>query len=221
MSDEDPVERTIASYDMDAKEYTKRTLNSGDRSFCQDMMDRTLDMLPDTPRILDIGCGDGRDTAYFDNKGADVVGIDLSCEMIGIARQSYPKCTFLIMDMRDTTFLPGAFDCVWASASFIHIPSSQIPLFETEIDRILSDEGIFAFSYKLGRGEGYEYTESMRNYPRYNVYHEPQDIADLFKLFDVIEQYICSEKVFGSRFAYCWAVKDSGQKGMKGRSGPR
>ncbi len=204
---EDPVLHTVKSYDKVAARYTVRTRREGDRAFCEEILNRTLDALPPDPRIIDLGCGDGRDVAYLATKGADVVGIDFSGEMIKLARSAYPDLTFLKMDMRNTVFPDESFHCAWASASIIHIPRSQLPSLEREIYRILEPNGIFAFSFKLGEGEGFEKNGAMKEYPRYFVYHTKGDIYRLLQKFDITGHMEYPHKILGSSFVYCWAVK--------------
>src|SRR3989344_6150469 len=67
-------------------------------------------------KILDAGCGSGRDSAYLTEDGYDVTGIDLSEEMIKIAKtKSYAK--FKIMDFRNISFKKESFDGVWCMSS--------------------------------------------------------------------------------------------------------
>ena len=54
-------------------------------------LDRFLSHLPDTPAILDLGCGAAEPiAAYLIKRDADVMGIDASAAMIGVARARFP-----------------------------------------------------------------------------------------------------------------------------------
>ncbi|MGM0405560.1 MAG: class I SAM-dependent DNA methyltransferase, partial [Thermoplasmatota archaeon] len=106
-----PLMMTIKSYDKIAEDYCGTTLEGGDREFQEKMIDITLKYLPKKPRVIDLGCGDGRDTNYLHQKGADVVGIDLSQGMINLARQNHPKIAFFKQDMRETVFPDDTFHC--------------------------------------------------------------------------------------------------------------
>lgn len=66
-------------------------------------------------RILDIGCGTGTLTHEIAQSGATVVGIDSSPEMIGQARQNYPKLEFRLADARSFRS-PERFDAVFSNA---------------------------------------------------------------------------------------------------------
>jgi len=202
----DPIKKTIRSYEETGEKYCDRTGEGGDREFQEKMIDKTLRILKtNSPRIIDLGCGDGRDTAYFREKGLDVTGIDLSKEMISIARKRHPDCTFLQMDMRDTVFPDDTFNCAWASASMIHLPKKELSHFEKEVYRILEEGGLFAFNFKIGEGEGYEETETMDEQKRYFSYYTLDEMKRSLNLFDIIESKKCPTKVFDSEFMYCWA----------------
>lgn len=200
----DPLRKTIESYDRIAEEHCEKTLDQGDREFQEDMMDRTFQMLRSSPRLIDLGCGDGRDSHYFYEKGADVVGIDLSKNMIQLARQNYPDCAFLNMDMRDTVFPDDTFHAAWASASIINMPKSELSKIESEVYRIIEPGGIFAFSIKVGEGEGFEEDSVVSGHPRYFAYYTIDELKDRLRLFQVTESQEYPGEIFGSRFAYCW-----------------
>ncbi|HVH71877.1 MAG TPA: class I SAM-dependent methyltransferase, partial [Candidatus Dormibacteraeota bacterium] len=58
-------------------------------------------------RILDLGCGTGALTAEIAARGAEVLGIDRSEEMIAQARKKFPALRFKVMDARDLRFSTG------------------------------------------------------------------------------------------------------------------
>ena len=84
-----------------------------------------IDLLDPKPgeRILDLGCGTGHLTAQIAERGADVTGIDASPDMIGQARQNYPKLKFKLADARDFHF-EEPFDAVFSNAALHWIPDA-------------------------------------------------------------------------------------------------
>ncbi|MFO7792699.1 MAG: class I SAM-dependent methyltransferase [Candidatus Saliniplasma sp.] len=201
----DPLNETIRSYNNMAEEYCKITSEKGDREFQKKMLDLTLDYLPKDARILDIGCGDGRDSYYLSRKDIDVVGIDLSKSMVELARKKYPDLAFFKEDMRDTVFPDDTFHGVWASLSIINMPKSELSTIESEIFRILGSDGIFAFSVKKGEGEGFEDNNIVSDHPRYFSYYTLDELKNKLRLFEMIDSHEYPGKLFGDEFLYCWA----------------
>jgi len=77
-----------------------------------------LDLLKPQPgeRILDLGCGTGHLTNRIAESGAQVVGVDASPDMIGQARQNFPKLQFSLQDAAALTY-HDEFDAVFSNAA--------------------------------------------------------------------------------------------------------
>jgi trans-aconitate methyltransferase len=77
-----------------------------------------IDMLAAKPgeRILDLGCGTGQLTAKIADAGASVLGLDASPDMIGQARQNYPRLPFKLEDAAAMKF-ESEFDAVFSNAA--------------------------------------------------------------------------------------------------------
>ena len=200
----DPIERTMRTYDKIAERYCETTEKEGDRDFQEKMLERTLKFMPSKPRVIDLGCGDGRDTEYLRRKGADVVGIDISKEMINLARKKYSKCAFLHSDMRDTVFPNDTFQGAWASTSISNMPKSELSRVEKEVYRIIEQGSIFCFSFKVGEGEGFE-ESIVEGFDTYQSYYMLDELRDGFNLFHIIDSKEYPGKIFNSHFMYCWA----------------
>lgn len=199
----DPIEKTRKAFDEIAEEYCEQTEEEGNREFQKKMLDKTLARLGPKPRVIDLGCGDGRDTEYLRNKGADVVGIDLSKGMISLARKKYPKASFLQSDMRDTVFPDDTFHGAWANASIVNLPKSELSHVEKEVYRILEPGGVFCFSFKEGEKEGFE-TSVIDEHERYYTYYTLDEIKERLNLFEIFHSERCPGKVFEYEFIYCW-----------------
>lgn len=104
-------------------------------------------------RILDLGCGTGRDAQLFLPAGYEYVGVDLSDEMLAEARVLCPQARFEKMNMYSLDFPDHSFDGIWAAASLLHIPKKRVHLVLSEIKRVLRQGGIAFISLKEGDGE--------------------------------------------------------------------
>jgi ubiquinone/menaquinone biosynthesis C-methylase UbiE len=107
-------------------------------------------------RILDIGCGPGRDTKELSLRGFNVIGADFSDEMLKIAKGYFPEGKFQKMDMLDLKFPDGSFDGVFAMASFLNIRKRDAASVLWGFLRVLKNNGILAIAVKKGKGEIFE-----------------------------------------------------------------
>lgn len=120
-----------------------------------DLRSRFLSELPhgssDTLRILDLGCGPGRDTRAFKAAGYDVEGMDPSPAMVRLARNyaQAPVRTRRAQDLDATE----AYDGIWACASLLHVPLTDLPDVFSRIARALRADGILYASFKHGPTE--------------------------------------------------------------------
>jgi len=99
-------------------------------------------------KIIDLGCGAGRDAEVFVKNGFDYTGIDASSGMLEVASKRVPKGKFIQMDFLKTSFPNKTFDGFWAAASFLHIPKSDLPDVLQEAKRITKTGGIGFISVK-------------------------------------------------------------------------
>lgn len=95
-------------------------------------------------RILDVGCGNGRDLLPLLEAGCVCTGIDCSPEMIAEARRRLPpactsRCELLVADATRLPFADGAFDAVFSSEVIEHIPDWRAAV--TEMARVLAPGG--------------------------------------------------------------------------------
>lgn len=96
--------------------------------------------------ILDGGCGSGRDSLYFLQKGYDVTAFDPSDEMIKYASQftglNVKKLRWENLADKDK------YDAVWASASLYHVNRADMNAVFDKIADALKDNGILFASYR-------------------------------------------------------------------------
>jgi 8-oxo-dGTP diphosphatase len=179
---------TLNSYDVSASDYAKNTENFHPEEDAQ----KFIYSLPPHAKIIDIGCGPGRDAKVFSDYGLDVVGIDFSPNMIEIAKQSVPNGSFYIMDMEAIAFPSETFDGVWANCALLHVPKKNISLVFQNIHLILKPKGSFYLSVKQSdRGEIFEGDSRYGGLEKYWSFYEPNELVQLlieanFRIVDVM-----------------------------------
>ena len=99
-------------------------------------------------KVLDIGCGAGRDAEMFVQAGFNYMGIDASRGMLKIAAERVPSAKFLKMDFFKLKFPANSFDGFWASASFLHVPKKDLDTVLREAKRILQPSSVGFISVK-------------------------------------------------------------------------
>jgi ubiquinone/menaquinone biosynthesis C-methylase UbiE len=167
------IETTIKTYNKIVEEYVK--IRDRDEKILRKFLEKFLKYLKGK-RILDVGCGPGRDVKYFKERGYDPVGIDLSAEMIKFARKTC-DAEFKIMDMRALEFADSSFDGAWCSASLFHLPRKDFKRVLKEIRRILKLQGILFISMIEGKGsEIRREKEEYHGLPRYFVYYRKKEL---------------------------------------------
>jgi ubiquinone/menaquinone biosynthesis C-methylase UbiE len=123
-------------------------------------LDIFLKLLKTKSKILDLGCGAGQDAKYLAEAGIDVLGLDISKEMIAEAKKRNPAISFSVGDFLLFNFLDDKFDAVWCSTVFHHIPSAQNEVFIKKIQRILRSGGLLYISTGVGDNESEGWTDA-------------------------------------------------------------
>ena len=96
-------------------------------------------------KVLDLGCGYGYYTNYFQKAGAEAVGIDGSEAMIRLAGQRYPGVDFSLFDINNPLpYEDGIFDLVFCNMVLMDIENIEDVI--REVRRVLKDNGIFYYS---------------------------------------------------------------------------
>jgi SAM-dependent methyltransferase len=155
------VARTIGHYDATADSFREGTR---DHDVTQNYA-ALLGAIACSPpfAILDLGCGPGRDLAYFRSLGHDAVGLDGSARFVEMARET--GCEVLHQSFLALALPLGRFDGVFANASLFHVPRAELPRVLGELRAALKPQGVLFSSNPRG-----EDTEGWSG-PRYGAYH--------------------------------------------------
>ena len=142
------MDKTIEYYNQNADMFARGT-RLVDFTIVQE---RFRKMLPVGSRILDFGCGSGRDTKYFLEKGYQVAATDGSAELCRLAG------SFTGIKVKEMLFQEldeiGVYDGIWACSSILHLPKQELlPVIRKMCDA-LKDNGVIYTSFKYGDFEG-------------------------------------------------------------------
>lgn len=144
----DKTQQIIATYNKIAKQYAKNLAVKGHRK----ELEKFFPLVKPHGKILDIGCAAGRYSRALKDKGFEVVGIDLSEELLKIAKKENPDIPFILADMRKLPFLNESFDSVCAIAVLHHLEKHDMDGALQEMRRVLKPGGILWVSTKMGEG---------------------------------------------------------------------
>lgn len=99
---------------------------------------------------LDLGCGPGRITAFLTALGLEATGLDLSPEMVAIARSLYPNLTFTTGSMTTLPYSESSVSGAVSWYSSIHLSDAELDIACAEAARVLRPGGLFQLAFQLG-----------------------------------------------------------------------
>jgi ubiquinone/menaquinone biosynthesis C-methylase UbiE len=200
---------TIKWYDKNARKYAKaiESLSS------QDYIEKFANLLPKGSKVLDAGCAAGRDSKLLADKGLKVVGVDLSKNLLNIAKENNPDIKFVEADFRELPFANDSFDGIWSSASLLHLETVEdVKKSLSEFTRVLKDNRIICIMVKA-KNANKKFTlikDKLSNHYRFFQFFTKEEISNLlqqneFKIIS-IEQYNETEKNPKGRPEVEWIV---------------
>lgn len=156
-------------YRLSANEYV---LSTRDIDMHQ-LYRRFTALMPLGGRLLDAGCGSGRDALAFKRLGYAVEAFDASPELAALASKHSD------VDVKVMSFLDldaaNQYDGIWACASLLHLPEEDQPAALSRLINALKPNGVLYVSYKLGEAQrtdslGRHFTDATA--PRLNLWLE-------------------------------------------------
>ena len=100
--------------------------------------------------VADVGCGPGYVTGHLHDAGLDVFGIDLSPEMVALARRDYPGLRFEVGTMTDLALADDSVAGIVAFWSVIHVPDHAVPGVFQQFRRVLRPRGLVLVGFHVG-----------------------------------------------------------------------
>jgi len=151
VTDLDFLDTTREGYDLTATEYAERFHDHlHNRPLDRAMLTGFAGLAGPDALIADVGCGTGATSRMLSDIGMNVVGIDLSPNMIATARRLNPGLQFQVGSMTSLDFEDGLFDGICAWYSVIHIPDELLPRVFAEFHRVLRPDGVALIAFQVG-----------------------------------------------------------------------
>lgn len=160
-------EQTLDFYARNAAEYARHVEGPTAR------LSGFLAALPARARILELGCGNGRDSLQMLAEGFDVDPTDGSPQLAAEAERRLGR-TVRVLRFVDLD-AEQAYDGIWACASLLHEPAASLPAVLARIHAALRPGGVFVASFKAGSGEGRDRLGRYFNYP------SPEMLAQIYE----------------------------------------
>lgn len=178
MSDKKEKEQTLQTYASSASKLRDYYLKSGVRKAD---IKRAFDLLGSSadPKVVEIGCGGGRDATEILKHTPNYVGFDITPEFIEAARKLNPKGEFVVADLSTYDF-PGAIDIVMAFASLLHSGRTELTKVFQKVHAALNPGGIFYISTKKG-DEYHKFEKKDKFGTRYFYAYTKTDIEKMSK----------------------------------------
>jgi SAM-dependent methyltransferase len=175
---------SIDYYNKNASIYFENTVDLN----IEDILEKFISYLPEAGNILDLGCGSGRDSLYFINKGFDVTAMDGSEELCQLASihigQDVLHMQFSELDFQEV------FDGIWACASLLHTTPEQLHEILGKISDSLNPGGVLYMSFKYGDFQGYRNGRYFADYKFHDIEeileeHRDLTIMEIWKTSDI------------------------------------
>ena len=124
-------------------------------------------------RILDIGCGSGRDMLWLKNHGFSVSGFERSAGSAELARQN-TGCDIIEGDFEDVDFAELPSDAVLLAGSLVHVPHDKMPAVFKHVTTGLRPGGKVLITLKQGKGK------TSDDHGRVFYYWQESDLEAIF-----------------------------------------
>lgn len=186
--------KTLNYYNENAKEYFETTKNLKTTEIYKEF----LSMVKPSGKVLDLGCGSGRDSLYFKNAGFDVTSVDGSIELAKEAEKLINQ--EVIVSKFEDFKSEERFDGIWACASLLHVRRENIEEVLRNLADNLNKGSVFYLSFKYGDDE---YIDERGRY--FNCYKEEgfEKMVSSIKEYKVKSMYKTGDSL-GGRANLTW-----------------
>lgn len=158
---EDPAE----FYSKGAEQFAKNQSMDKIPQNYVDLLDKFIELVPGK-KVLDAGCGHGRDTQYFTENGLDAKGFDLAENMIKYAKRNM-KGIYEVKDIENLDYPENHFHGIWCNTVLIFYPYEEMAEILSKLTKTLKPGGIIHLGLKTGNSKNYmreKYGSKVKQY---------------------------------------------------------
>lgn len=177
------MNKTLEYYNTNAQEFYNSTVNVDMSNHYQ----RFLKYLQTGNKVLDFGCGSGRDSRAFLDMGYQVTPIDGSSQLCEIASQLIGQEVIRI-DFKDVEY-SNEFHGIWACASVLHVQESELSNILNIMKKALITNGIIYISFKYGNFSGERNGRYFNDMTEEKLAEVLKECADL----EIVETWITGD----------------------------
>lgn len=177
---------TLDYYNKNSEEYFNSTLNVDMTNTYKPF----LKLVPKDGKILDLGCGSGRDSMNFMKLGYEVIAVDGAKKLA--KRASVLLGKEVIVSTFEELELKEKFHGIWACASLLHIKREDLKIVLNNLYNNLDDNGVFYMSFKYGEKE---YVDDKNRY--FNCFTDESIISFINEntKYNILGLYITEDKL--------------------------
>jgi SAM-dependent methyltransferase len=139
------------SYDSAAEAYAEHLATElAGKPLDRHLLNRFAEETRGRGLVADLGCGPGHVTRYLQEQGVTMVGIDLSAEMVHVARRLNPGLDFQVGDVRQLDLPDAALAGAVAFYAIVHFEPAELGAVLREVRRVLATGGLALVSFHVG-----------------------------------------------------------------------
>ena len=209
-----PQEKIVKTYNATAESYAATRIDELSKKHLDRLILNEFARLnKDNGTCADFGCGPGQTTKFlFDAGVKDIIGIDISPEMVNVARRIFPYIKFDTGDLLALAYKENYFASAIAFYAIVHFDYDQIAQAFKEVNRVLNKGGHFLFSFHVG--------EETVHFDKANDIDVDIDLHFLqtdriltllrdtkFRIIDTVERLPYPDVEYATKRAYVWAEK--------------
>jgi ubiquinone/menaquinone biosynthesis C-methylase UbiE len=207
-----PQEKIIKTYNATAESYAATRIDElSKKHFDRLILKEFARLNKDKGTCADFGCGPGQTTKFLlDADVKDIIGIDISPEMVNVAQKIFPYIKFETGDLLALPYKANHFASAVAFYAIVHFDYDQIAKAFKEVNRVLKKDAHFLFSFHVG--------DDMVHFDEANDIDVDIDLYLLktnrilellgdnkFKIIDAMERLPYQDVEYATKRAYVWA----------------